>query len=80
MRYKLGLKTQTKIGPQLVIGSKLVRASGSEIEQLVSRELAQNPALELAHDSNSVGSRTKQSHGSSPPAKLYADRLWLGGE
>jgi len=48
MYQRFSLRPQMKIAPQVVIGGRLLRASGSGIEQLVNNELASNPALELA--------------------------------
>jgi RNA polymerase sigma-54 factor len=53
MEAKLSLRMQTKIGLGLVITSKLLRVAGVEIEQLIWRELADNPALELASGAES---------------------------
>lgn len=50
MQTKLSLKMQTKIGPQLVMTSSLLRVGGFELERLVSRQLAENPALELVRE------------------------------
>lgn len=50
MAAKLSLRMQTKVGLGLVITSNLLRVTGAELEQLIWRELADNPALELAHE------------------------------
>ncbi len=47
MDTKHSLRMQTKIGLGLVITSKLLQVAGVELEQLIWRELADNPALEL---------------------------------
>jgi len=47
MTARLSLKMQTKMGLGLVMTSKLLRVAAIELEQLISRELADNPALEL---------------------------------
>ncbi len=54
MQARLSLRTQTRVAHQLVMASRLLRACGAEIESLVSRELAANPALELTHDRHPI--------------------------
>jgi RNA polymerase sigma-54 factor len=44
---RLALKTQTRLSPQLVFTSSLLRAASAEVEQLIQCELADNPALTL---------------------------------
>jgi RNA polymerase sigma-54 factor len=50
MNARLSLKTQLKASPQLLLASTLLRVSGSDLEQLISRELADNPVLELVKE------------------------------
>jgi DNA-directed RNA polymerase specialized sigma subunit, sigma54 homolog len=49
MYTKLSIRAQMKVSPQLVITSKLLQVPGSELEQFINEELANNPALELAN-------------------------------
>ncbi|MBK8903630.1 MAG: hypothetical protein IPM53_20780 [Anaerolineaceae bacterium] len=46
MHTKLALKTKLKVNQQQIITSKLLQASGTDIAQLINRELIENPALE----------------------------------
>ena len=47
MDTKLAFQTQLTVGPQLLMSSRLLSLPGTEIESLISQELAENPALEL---------------------------------
>ena len=49
MRTKLSIRPQMSISPQLVMTGKLLQVPGSDIEQFINRELADNPALELVN-------------------------------
>lgn len=40
------------IGPQLVIAGRLLQVPGSELEQFINSELTNNPALELANETD----------------------------
>jgi RNA polymerase sigma-54 factor len=46
MNSKLSFQMQTKMGLGMVLTSKLLRVPGIELEQLIWRELSDNPALE----------------------------------
>ena len=50
MQTILSLRTQIKICPEQVMASQLLRAAGADLEERVGRELADNPALELASE------------------------------
>jgi len=50
MQINLSVRTQMKVSPQLVIAGRLLQASGTEIIQMIDRELENNPALELVND------------------------------
>lgn len=50
IQTRLTTKTQVRIQPQQVLISHLLQVSGADIEQLISRELASNPALEPANE------------------------------
>jgi RNA polymerase sigma-54 factor len=49
MSMQLALKPQTRLTPQLVMASSLLRAINAEVEQIIQGELADNPALTLVH-------------------------------
>lgn len=46
MHARLGLKTQVKVAPQQVLASALLQASLVDLDQVIAKELAENPALE----------------------------------
>src|SRR5262245_14024019 len=50
MLPKLQLRTQARITPHLVLANHILRLPVGEIEALIQRELAENPALELDED------------------------------
>jgi len=49
MYTKLWIRPQMSISPQLVISGKILQVPGSELEQFINKELAENPALEFAN-------------------------------
>ena len=51
MRTKLSPRMETKLSPNLVMAGQLLQVSEAGLEQLICRELANNPALELVNDS-----------------------------
>jgi RNA polymerase sigma-54 factor len=46
MHARLALKAEYKITPQQILTSTLLQASAADLEELIRRELAENPALE----------------------------------
>ncbi len=48
MKTKLAQKMQFKVTPQLVMTSKLLQASITELERIIAHEMNRNPALELS--------------------------------
>lgn len=49
MTIKLGLRTQQRANPQLVLTSKLLQLSGPELKQTIAKEAENNPALEFVY-------------------------------
>ena len=49
MYTKLSIRPRLNISPQLVFASKMLQTPGHALEQLINKELAINPALELAN-------------------------------
>jgi RNA polymerase sigma-54 factor len=62
MFQSLSIRTELKIGPRLVLAGKLLRAPGDEIEQMINRELANNPALELVPERRLRDENSRQEH------------------
>lgn len=49
MQTRLGLKQQLKVAPQQVLVSTLLQATLVDLDELITKELADNPALERVH-------------------------------
>lgn len=48
MDQQFQLQTDVQVTPQLVIASKILRLSAQDMNELIERELSENPALELS--------------------------------
>lgn len=60
MYPRLAFRMQFRIGPQLVLAGKVLRASAGEVEEMVLQEVQANPALELAHEAVEISSFDSQ--------------------
>lgn len=60
MQTTLTTKTQTKIKSQQVLTSQLLQIAGAEIEQLIAREVATNPALDRVDEQSRAAAESAQ--------------------
>jgi RNA polymerase sigma-54 factor len=66
------------ISPQLVITSKMLQASRSELEQFVNSELADNPALERISESEFIKVKRQLSNFGDQPASALGNFSGMG--